>query len=107
MQCGSLRGAAGFLKSASRSFPEKVELTAYRETLNCKLYLHMKSKEVDLDTISIEDYPDKGLVRRELYPWNHHEPDRFSPDALNFLNDEMRRVAPKLEVRAVELPILK
>lgn len=82
-------------------------LASYRETLDSKLRLHLNLKEDDLGSISIEDYPDKGSVRRELYPWNHHEPDRFSPEALQFLNDEMDRVAPKLEVRVVELPILK
>ena len=53
-----------------------------------------------------EDFPDEGLVRRELYPWNCLEPDRFSEESLNFLNDEMAVAAPKLEVRAVELPDL-
>lgn len=56
--------------------------------------------------IDIDEYPDKGLVRREKYPWNHHEPDRFAVDSLQFLNEELAKVAPRLEVRASELPIL-
>jgi hypothetical protein len=92
IQCGSLRSAAGFLKRALRTLPDKTVLASYRETLG---------------SIHIEDYPDKGSVRRELYPWNHHEPDRFSSEAIQTLNDEMKRVAPKLEVRVAELPILK
>ncbi|KAL8991499.1 MAG: hypothetical protein Q9169_007854 [Polycauliona sp. 2 TL-2023] len=53
-----------------------------------------------------EELPKQGNARRELYPWNHHEPDRFSDQSLNFLNQEMDKVAPKCEVRAVSLPIL-
>ncbi|KAK0269890.1 hypothetical protein LTR35_014566 [Friedmanniomyces endolithicus] len=46
-------------------------------------------------------YPDLGCVRREVYPWNEWEPDRL--DELPALNLMMAEVAPKLEVRAVEL----
>ncbi|KAL5373350.1 hypothetical protein DPSP01_012792 [Paraphaeosphaeria sporulosa] len=106
IQCGSLRSAAGFLKRASRSFSDKVVLASYQESLDSKLRLHPNFQDVDLDPISIEDYPDKGSVRRELYPWNRHEPDRFSSEALQFLNNEMEQVAPKLEVKVAELPIL-
>ncbi|KAK1043272.1 hypothetical protein LTS16_008094 [Friedmanniomyces endolithicus] len=49
-------------------------------------------------------YPDLGCVRREVYPWNEWEPDRL--DELPALNLMMAEVAPKLEVRAVELPAL-
>jgi hypothetical protein len=107
IQCGSLRSAAGFLKRALRTLPDKTVLASYRETLDSKLRSHLNLKDNDLGSIHIEDYPDKGSVRRELYPWNHHEPDRFSSEAIQTLNDEMKRVAPKLEVRVAELPILK
>ena len=49
-------------------------------------------------------WPNSGLVRRELYPWNIYEPDRFAD--LPALNRQMAEVAPKLEVRAVDLPAL-
>lgn len=49
-------------------------------------------------------WPDTGLVRRELYPWNNLEPDRLAE--LPNLNAMLARVAPKLEVRVVELPDL-
>ncbi|KAL1611863.1 hypothetical protein SLS60_000084 [Paraconiothyrium brasiliense] len=75
--------------------------------LESKLRSHFTVKINDIDDINIDDYPDKGFVRRELYPWNQHEPDRFSPEALQFLNDEMKRIAPKLEVRVAELPLLR
>lgn len=67
---------------------------------------YFEGKGEDFDLVDFADYPDKGLVRRELYPWNDHEPDRFSPESISFLNKEMEMVAPKLEVKIVELPLL-
>lgn len=49
-------------------------------------------------------WPDSGYVRREHYPWNTHEPDRLN--ALDDLNAMMGDVSEKLEVRAVQLPVL-
>ncbi|KAL8786895.1 MAG: hypothetical protein Q9213_002526 [Squamulea squamosa] len=54
-----------------------------------------------------EELPKQGYARRELYPWNDHEPNRCSEESLPFLNQEMSKVAPKCEVRAVSLPILQ
>ena len=47
---------------------------------------------------------DHGQVRREVYPWNDYEPDRLQD--LTQLNIMMADVAPKLEVKVVELPEL-
>jgi hypothetical protein len=54
----------------------------------------------------IDAAPDAGSARRELYPSNDHEPDRFSEDALSLLNEWMREAGPKLEVKATTLPVL-
>ncbi|KAE8341284.1 hypothetical protein BDV24DRAFT_163711 [Aspergillus arachidicola] len=48
----------------------------------------------------------QGSARRVLYPWNEHEPDRKAPETLKLLNDRLKDVAPKCEVRAVTLPAL-
>ncbi|KAL1970481.1 hypothetical protein VTN77DRAFT_4125 [Rasamsonia byssochlamydoides] len=48
----------------------------------------------------------QGLARRVLYPWNDHEPDRKAPETLQLLNERLKHVAPKCEVRAVALPAL-
>ena len=53
-----------------------------------------------------KDLPARGSVRRELYPWNVHEPDRFSTRSLAFLDSEMRAVAPKCSVLVTDLPLL-
>lgn len=69
---------------------------------------HFKLQNVDALEESpychTSSWPDTGLVRRELYPWNDLEPDRFRE--LPNLNAMMSSVATKLEVRAVELPDL-
>ena len=51
--------------------------------------------------------PEQGTVRRVIYPWNDHEPDRHSESALHELNKCLKEIAPKCEVRAVSLPLLK
>ncbi|KAI9804885.1 MAG: hypothetical protein M1825_001254 [Sarcosagium campestre] len=56
--------------------------------------------------IDPKSLPDAGLARREVYPWNDHEPDRFSPTTLSGLNAALASVAPKCEIRAVSLPTL-
>ena len=50
--------------------------------------------------------PEQGFARREVYPWNDHEPDRYCSETLKILNEELLKVAPKCEVRATSLPLL-
>lgn len=52
------------------------------------------------------DLPEIGSARREIYPWNDHEIDRFSEESMSFLNSEIEKVAPQCQVRTVELPML-
>ncbi|PGH35018.1 hypothetical protein GX50_02152 [[Emmonsia] crescens] len=52
------------------------------------------------------DLDAQGCARRVLYPWNTHEPDRNAPETLQLLNERLKKVAPKCEVRAVALPAL-
>lgn len=104
IHCGCLRSAADFINRALRSFPDASTFTKHRELLKSELRSHLPAE--DFDAVDIERYPSKGFVRRELYPWNEHEPDRFSSEALEFLNDEMQQIAPRLEVKIAELPLL-
>lgn len=106
MQCGCLRSAFDFITRARRAFPAANAFDSYHDTLLSKLRLHFNSTE-NFDTVSVEEYPDKGAVRRELYPWNQHEPDRFASDVLTSLNEDMKQIAPKLEVKVAELPLLR
>lgn len=74
--------------------------------MTSNLRTHYQKEGENVDDVEVEDYPDKGLVRRENYPWNEHEPDRHSDECLQFLNEELASIAPKLEVRVSELPLL-
>ncbi|SPQ22353.1 eabae06c-8393-45e8-a60e-1eff0a5dbc2c [Thermothielavioides terrestris] len=58
------------------------------------------------EPIDISSLPDRGVVRREVYPWNTYEPDRFSEQSLSYLNQQLSEVAPKCEVRVSNLPVL-
>lgn len=81
--CGDEKSANQFLERGLGAFPhEKALLTLQAVTLG------------------------NGHVRREVYPWNGHEPDRFESSILSLMNTELAEYAPKCEIRAVELPLL-
>ncbi|CAO2657515.1 Nn.00g036410.m01.CDS01 [Neocucurbitaria sp. VM-36] len=96
IDCGCLRSAFDYTTRAKKAFPGDKTFETYNQALS-----KQNNSLVDLDEL-----PDKGLVRREQYPWNDHEPNRFSEECLTTLNEELASIAPKLEVRVAELPIL-
>lgn len=104
--CGCLRSAFNFVSRARKAFPDNEAFEQYHEIVRNRIEEHLSADGDDFHDAEIDDYPDKGVVRREQYPWNHHEPDRFSQECLDFLNDELEHIAPRLKVRAVELPLL-
>ncbi|KAH7405942.1 hypothetical protein DE146DRAFT_650278 [Phaeosphaeria sp. MPI-PUGE-AT-0046c] len=106
LHCGSFRSAFDYIARARKAFPHISAFEEHDSALTSKISEDLETRGLSLSDIEIDDYPDKGLVRREQYPWNHHEPQRTSEECLKFLNDEMAAVAPKLEVRMSELPIL-
>ncbi|KAF2095536.1 hypothetical protein NA57DRAFT_67915 [Rhizodiscina lignyota] len=89
--------ACGCLRSASELYAQMM-----------KKHPHLSRDDLRraLVDIGVQALPESGLVRRELYPWNDHEPDRFAEETLNFLNEWMQDAGPKLEVRATALPVL-
>lgn len=99
--CGCLKSAATFCERGLQSAPTNQELLNIKGHI--QLFAERKLRRPNFD---INDLPDCGLVRREVYPWNNHEPDRFSTESLSALNADMRRMAPKCEVRVATLPIL-
>jgi hypothetical protein len=106
LECGCFRSAFDYISRAKKAFPDDSVFREYSDSLTRRLRSHFEANGETFEDVDVEDYPDKGLVRREQYPWNHHEPDRFSPECLDFLNEELATMAPRLEVRVVELPIL-
>ncbi|KAH7078210.1 hypothetical protein FB567DRAFT_533417 [Paraphoma chrysanthemicola] len=106
IDCGNLRSASEYISRAKKRFPHNIAFELCDASLSSKLQAWCTAHGKLSNDVDIEDYPDRGMVRRENYPWNTHEPDRFTEDCLQFLNDEMASVAPKLEVRICELPLL-
>ncbi|QDS71904.1 hypothetical protein FKW77_000312 [Venturia effusa] len=106
--CGNLRSAAEFLlnrwpKRHRENDESKSRHEALESLLNQCLARHFANAPLDWKDLTIQDYPDRSLVRRELYAWNDHEPDRCSAESVKYLNDEMAKFAPKLEVKVTEL----
>ncbi|ROT35705.1 hypothetical protein SODALDRAFT_49263 [Sodiomyces alkalinus F11] len=99
--CGCLKSAYEFCERGLTLAPNNKELVETRG------YIHeVARRRLNKQDFSVGDLPDRGLVRREIYPWNDHEPDRFAPESLAFLNNELRDFAPKCAVQVSELPVL-
>ncbi|KAM5351489.1 hypothetical protein ACJ41O_004212 [Fusarium nematophilum] len=101
--CGSLGSAASFCHRGLQLSPSNRELLDTKGNINTVARRRLRRDDVDLTSPNL---PDQGLVRREVYPWNDHEPDRFSPESLADLNKHLSRMAPKCVVEAATLPIL-
>lgn len=103
--CGCLKSAYEFCERGLVVIPNNKdlqEIKGYIEQVGRQRLRRDADKPID-----IHDLPDRGLVRREVYPWNEHEPDRSSNEALSFLNKHLATMAPKCEVRVSILPILQ
>lgn len=99
--CGCLQSAYRFCERGLVVAPENQEL---KETL---LHIQTVGQRRTRGTISgPNDLPDRGMVRREVYPWNDFEPNRFSNKSLDFLNKELAEMAPKCCVKVTQLPVL-
>ncbi|KAF5873412.1 putative wd tetratricopeptide repeat domain-containing protein [Botrytis fragariae] len=99
--CGCLKSAYDFCSRGLKVAPDDEELSQVKDYI-----FNMAKRRLKTDEVDISELPDQGLVRREIYPWNDHEPNRFSEESLDFLNQELQAISSKVEVRAVELPTL-
>jgi hypothetical protein len=99
--CGSLKSAHAFCTRGLDEVPGDDDLLQKKEYIE-----NMARRRMKIDEVDVNDLPDQGLVRREIYPWNDHEPNRFSQETLDFLNSELSAAAPKCEVKVTELPTL-
>ncbi|KAI1213238.1 uncharacterized protein F4807DRAFT_256167 [Annulohypoxylon truncatum] len=99
--CGCLKSAYNFCERGLALAPDNQEL------LNTRGHIHTVAiRRTRRSISSVNDLPDWGMVRREVYPWNNYEPDRFSDESLKFLNAELAKIAPKCTVKVAQLPIL-
>lgn len=99
--CGCLKSAYDFCLRGLSIAKDDEDLNQRKDYV-----LLMAKRRLKVEEVNIGDLPDQGVVRREVYPWNTHEPDRFSQESLDILTKELMFCAPKVEVRVTELPIL-
>lgn len=99
--CGCLSSAHAYCERGLAASPNNQELVNTKNHILTVARRRLKTQDVDVARL-----PEWGNVRREVYPWNNHEPDRFSEESLSFLNRELATMAPKCEVRVSELPVL-
>ncbi|KAK3686886.1 hypothetical protein LTR37_019370 [Vermiconidia calcicola] len=107
LTCGCYRTAFFYCSRARQLFSldadlQQIQSEVHNEVAD-RLNVTLQSVETGEHSNSTT-WPDSGYVRREYYPWNHHEPNRL--EELSVINTMMNQVAPKLEVLAVELPML-
>jgi len=101
--CGNLRSAAEFCHRGLEKHPSDPELVAIKGQIEARAANKGPPNSTTSGILNMEDYPDRGLVRREIYPWNTHDPDRYSEGSVKYLNEIMQKVAPKLTVGITEL----
>lgn len=106
LDCGNLRSAFEYIARARKAFPGDPSFQEHAGKLAEKVQHFFLAKGESPNKVDVDEYPDKGYVRREQYPWNEYEPDRSSQECLQLLNEMLMEIAPKLEVRVSELPLL-
>ncbi|RFU26225.1 hypothetical protein B7463_g10128, partial [Scytalidium lignicola] len=102
--CGCLRSAYEFCARGLTIAPDDEGLVQAMEYIQSMAKRRLKLPE-DVE-VDVNILPEQGLVRREIYPWNDHEPDRFCDETLDFLNEELRAVSTKCVAKVTELPAL-
>lgn len=105
LQCGCLKDAVEYCRLGMNANPSPEAIERFNRTV-ALVNMTLAHRGYSFETANIDDLPRSGFVRRELYPWNQHEPDRYSPTTLKVLSAQLASVAPKLDVRATELPAL-
>ncbi|TLS28663.1 hypothetical protein PpBr36_00447 [Pyricularia pennisetigena] len=101
LRCGCLKSAYNFCQRGLAAKADDEKLAATLERINAAA-----RQRLGRETVGVDDMPDAGLARREVYAWNTHEPDRFSQASLDYLNGQLAAMAPKCVVKASELPVL-
>ncbi|KAM0198636.1 hypothetical protein ACHAPA_001144 [Fusarium lateritium] len=101
--CGSLQSAASFCQRGLQLSPTNQELLDTKSNIVTVARRRLRRDDIDIDYPNL---PEQGLVRREVYPWNDHEPDRFAPESLAELNEHLSVMAPKCAVEVATLPVL-
>jgi len=96
--CGCLKSALEFCERGLKMVPHNRELHEIKGYI--EQVARRRLRKGPNDPIEINNLPDRGAVRREVYPWNTYEPDRFSEESLSFLNSQLSKIAPKCKSRS-------
>lgn len=106
MLCGDLSAAGLYMDKGIILYKYDDSIAELEETLVSLVEARFGKPLNDLydDEKIPSGWPSASLVRREVYPWSEYEPDRFAE--VEEINEMMKEVAPKFEVKAVELPAL-
>ena len=106
--CADVKNAFDFIERGTRTYPEEQILHEIRSQIIGPYDRDIHGRHTNNSpTIEKEnEFPGTGSVRREIYPWNHHEPDRCSEETLTSLGSEMQKCASKCEIRTVQLLVL-
>ncbi|CAK7263838.1 hypothetical protein SEPCBS119000_000703 [Sporothrix epigloea] len=104
--CGCLGSAYEICEDGLEDDPGNRELLQIKALVDTAGRQRLRQSGGHDDDYDPADLPDRGFARREVYPWNTFEPHRCSDASLAFLNEQLAKVAPKCEVRAVQLPVL-
>ena len=110
VKLGCWQDAYGYqsqLNSSQEGRGQKTTDLSYLEGLMEEQRKVSDTKMPDLHQSLNASLPNSGFARREVYPWNTHEPDRSATAALEELNSRLRLSAPNLEVKSTTLPILQ
>ncbi|KAI8314518.1 hypothetical protein K4K61_004510 [Colletotrichum sp. SAR11_59] len=99
--CSCLKPAYDFAEKGLQLAPDNEELLTSMEQV-----IKIARQRLRKDDINSNMLPEWGMVRREVYPWNDHEPDRYGPQTLQYLNNQLTEFSPKCEVRVSNLPVL-
>ena len=109
-KCGSLRSAYAYCERGLKSDPKNENLQTSKADI-VRLFKNTRPQDASCWSAVFfdpkTDLPDRGLVRREIYPWNIYEPDRLADSSVSVLNKELSRVASKCSVKAISLPLLR
>ncbi|KAL1406461.1 hypothetical protein Q8F55_008160 [Vanrija albida] len=103
LDTGCLRSAYSFVQRGLEATPTDSALRATEARL--KGAAEKRLNRV-IDNLADVTLPEWGSARREIYPWNEHEPDRYAASSLAEVNKGLSAVAPKLAIQAVALPAL-
>ena len=107
-ECGDFKNSFNFATRGLRIFPGSEILQELKDQVvrTYRQRRSIKDRAWNDAEFFPQDLPENGAARREIYPWNDHEPDRFSNESLFIINNECKMYGPNAEIRVVELPIL-